>query len=109
MKASGKRLAISCAALPSRRAIFQALGRVKDPDLVCSSLGANNPIPLGPPTVVSSAGTIERLNVRISISEDHPVDVFEFRGFAFIITPEAAFESMRFVDRGGECISKSLT
>jgi sensor c-di-GMP phosphodiesterase-like protein len=70
---------------------IQGLGRVSNSQIVCSSFGSR-PIPLGPPTLVNSAGTLERLNVRLPIADDHPVDVFQIREFAFIITPELAID-----------------
>lgn len=64
----------------------QAVGRIVGNNLVCTSLGSTDPIPVGPPTLVTEHGATERLYVQLPLA-NHAVDVFSMDGIAFIIDP----------------------
>ena len=66
---------------------IQAVGRIVGDDLVCTSLGIKGAIPLGPPTLVTASGAVERLGVRLPIAGDQPLDVFAMDGYAFLLDP----------------------
>jgi sensor c-di-GMP phosphodiesterase-like protein len=66
---------------------LQAVGRIDGNDLVCNSLGVEKPIPLGPPTLITASGAVERLNIKLPIAGNQPLDVFSMDGFAFLLDP----------------------
>ena len=66
---------------------IQAVGRIEGDDLICTSLGTREPIPLGRPTLITASGAAERLNIRLPIAGNHPLDVFSMRGIAFLLDP----------------------
>ncbi len=66
---------------------IQAVGRIAGNDLICTSLNTKRPIPLGPPSLTTTAGAVERLGVKLPIAGDRPLDVFALHGFAFLLDP----------------------
>ncbi|MGB0066071.1 MAG: EAL domain-containing protein [Terracidiphilus sp.] len=66
---------------------IQAVGRIQGDSLICTSLESKQPIPLGPPTLITASGATERLNIKLAIAGDQPLDVFARDGFAFLLDP----------------------
>ena len=66
---------------------IQAVARISGDNLICTSLGTTQPIPVGPVSVVSEYGLAERGNVWIFPSQTYPLIVVSKRGFAYIIDP----------------------
>jgi sensor c-di-GMP phosphodiesterase-like protein len=64
----------------------QAIGRVENNALVCSSLGIHQPpLPLGPPDVVTPRKAAIRVDVRLPFAPDASFLALETRGFGAII------------------------
>jgi sensor c-di-GMP phosphodiesterase-like protein len=73
---------------------LQAVGRTRDGQLICSSLGTSAPIPLGPVSYVSSTGAVFRTSVRIPLTGGQPVIVIEKNGLASIIDPALPIDTV---------------
>jgi sensor c-di-GMP phosphodiesterase-like protein len=72
---------------------IQAVARIQGDSLVCTSLGTVGPIPVGSATTTSDQGVVGRLNVKLPISGDQPIDVFSRDGFAFLIHPDLPLDT----------------
>jgi len=66
---------------------IQAVGRIEGESLICTSLGTTGPIPLGPATLTTDRGVAARLNVKIPMAGDQPMDIFSTDGYAFVVHP----------------------
>ena len=64
---------------------LQAIGRLANDSLVCSSLGAASPIPVGKATDITAYGAEERLNVHLSNTSSDPLLVVSRDGFAAVV------------------------
>jgi sensor c-di-GMP phosphodiesterase-like protein len=73
---------------------LQAVGRTRDGQLVCSSLGTRDPIPLGPVSYLSNTGAVLRTSVRIPLTGGQPVIAIEKGGFAAIIDPTLSIDTV---------------
>ncbi|HTX74624.1 MAG TPA: EAL domain-containing protein, partial [Terracidiphilus sp.] len=73
---------------------MQAVGRTENGQLVCSSLGAGQPMSLGPESYVLKSGLAIRVNVRLPVTGGHSVIVLEQGGFATIIDPTLPLDTM---------------
>lgn len=65
---------------------LQAVGRVSGDQLICSSLGAGPPIPLGPVSFFARAGTGIRTGVRLPFAGNQPLLVGQSGTFASLIS-----------------------
>ncbi len=65
---------------------IKAVGRLSGNEIVCTSLTSQDPISLGPPTLITANGAEERLNISLPVA-DHPVEIFSLRGVAFVLDP----------------------
>lgn len=70
----------------------QGLGRIGGNSLLCTSFGTTRPIPVGPPDLRTASGALERLGRRMPLADDHPLDIFETHGLAFLIDPGLALD-----------------
>lgn len=77
---------------------IQAVGRTRDGELICSSLGTEVPIALGPPSYVSRTGAVIRTDVRLPITGGHAVIVLEKDGFAAILDPTLTLDTITDTD-----------
>ena len=66
---------------------LQVVGRVSGDQLICSSLGAGQPMPLGPVSFFAKAGTGIRTGVRLPFAGNQPLLVGQSGSFASIISP----------------------
>jgi sensor c-di-GMP phosphodiesterase-like protein len=66
---------------------LQAVARIANDTLICTSLGTTQPIPVGPPSVVSEYGLEQRGNVWIFHGQTYPLIVVSKHGFAYIVDP----------------------
>jgi sensor c-di-GMP phosphodiesterase-like protein len=66
---------------------LQAVARIANNTLICTSLGTTQPIPVGPPSVISEYGLEQRGNVWIFPGQTYPLIVVSKRGFAYIVDP----------------------
>jgi sensor c-di-GMP phosphodiesterase-like protein len=73
---------------------LQAVGRIENGRLMCSSLGTIQPIALGPVSYYSSQGSAFRIGVRLPLTGGQPVIVVEWHGFASIIDPTLSIDTM---------------
>ncbi|HEX4007678.1 MAG TPA: EAL domain-containing protein [Acidobacteriaceae bacterium] len=73
---------------------LQAVGRTAQGQLICSSLGTDQSIDLGPPTYISRTGTLFRTNVRLPLTGGEPVIVLEREGFGVIVDPALPIDIM---------------
>lgn len=64
---------------------IQAIGRVVGSQLVCSSLGNSDLIPLGPIDYVGAAGAAVRSNVELPLAKGKNFAVIEWQGFAAVV------------------------
>ncbi len=64
---------------------IQAIGRLSDNQLTCTSLGTTEPIDIGPPNLTTENGSVERSNVWMFKAQDHPLLVTSKDGFAFVV------------------------
>jgi sensor c-di-GMP phosphodiesterase-like protein len=64
---------------------IQAIGRVSDNQLTCSSLRSSAPIDIGPANLITENGAEERFNVWIFKAQTHPLLVISENGLAFIV------------------------
>src|SRR5450631_3692452 len=64
---------------------IQAIGRVSDNQITCSSLDAAAPIEIGPANLITENGAEERFNVWIFKAQTHPLLVISEDGLAFIV------------------------
>ena len=82
---------------------IQAVGRVVGDHIACTSLGTTNPIPLGPPTLLTDHGAAMHVHITLPIT-DHPVDVYSQHGLAFILDPTLPLD----VPAGGPKVSIAI-
>ncbi|HSY04067.1 MAG TPA: EAL domain-containing protein [Acidobacteriaceae bacterium] len=73
---------------------LQAVGRTRDGQLICSSLGTKDPIPLGPVSYTSATGAVFRTSVRIPLTGGQPVIAIEKGGLASIIDPTLSIDTV---------------
>ena len=73
---------------------LQAVGRTRDGQLVCSSLGTEQPVSLGPVSYISATGAAIRYNVRLPLTGGQPVFVLEKGGYATIVDPALPIDVM---------------
>ena len=66
---------------------LQAVGRVSQNQLVCSSLGVNQLLSLGPADFVQNTGSAVRTAVRLPLAGGKPLLVVERGGFAAFVSP----------------------
>ena len=66
---------------------LQAVGRIEGNSLICTSLGTTEPIPVGPASLISAAGSEDRLNVRLPLTNNQPVAIVSKQGIALVISP----------------------
>jgi sensor c-di-GMP phosphodiesterase-like protein len=74
-------------------AYLQAVGRIAGNNLICTSLGTKEPIPVGPPSLISAAGSEDRLNVRLPLTNNQPVAIVSKHGIALIISPDLLLDT----------------
>jgi sensor c-di-GMP phosphodiesterase-like protein len=74
-------------------AYLQAVGRISGNNLICTSLGTTQPIAVGPPTLISAAGSEDRLNVRLPITNNQPVAIISKHGIALVIAPNLPLDT----------------
>lgn len=72
---------------------IQAVGRISGDTLVCTSLGTDAQIPVGPPELVTSHGVTERNNIRIPIAPSYPLSVWSMDGVAIVMDPSLATDT----------------
>jgi sensor c-di-GMP phosphodiesterase-like protein len=72
---------------------IQAVGRVAGDSLICTSLGTKQPIPIGPPQLISATGVTERNNIHLSIAGPHPLSVMSKDGIAVLIAPSLVLDT----------------
>ncbi len=72
----------------------QAVGRTANGKLLCSSLGTDKPMPLGPVSYVSKTGESIRTGVRLPFTGEQSVIVLEEGGFAAIIDPTLTLDAV---------------
>jgi sensor c-di-GMP phosphodiesterase-like protein len=65
----------------------QAVGRVSDNTLTCTSVDFGHPIPLGLPSLTTDRGVVEWLDLHLVPGETHPLHVLAKDGVAIIIDP----------------------
>jgi sensor c-di-GMP phosphodiesterase-like protein len=70
---------------------LEAVGRVANNALTCTSLGTTEPIPVGPVLYVGNRGGQVRTNVRLPIGGGQSVVVLSKDGFATLIQPMLPF------------------
>lgn len=63
----------------------QAIGRIVDNQITCTSLGTTQPVAIGPADIVTDEGAEERFNVWIFNAQTHPLLVISKDGFAFVV------------------------
>ncbi|MGC2621027.1 MAG: EAL domain-containing protein [Acidobacteriaceae bacterium] len=66
---------------------LQAVGRTAKGQLICSSLGVDHPISLGPIAFVTPGGAGIRYNARLPLTGGQPLFVFEKQGVASLVDP----------------------
>jgi sensor c-di-GMP phosphodiesterase-like protein len=71
---------------------LQAVGRVSGNQLICSTLGNNRPLDLGPVSFSFKGGTTMRTNVRLPLAGGQPLMVAERHGFASFIGPSVPID-----------------
>lgn len=64
---------------------IQAIGRISGNQITCSSLGAAQPIDIGPPDLTNESGAQERYHVWVFKAQTRPLLVIARDGFAFIV------------------------
>ena len=69
---------------------IQAMGRIEGNSLTCTSLSTQSPIDVGPPTLTTANGAVERTNVWIFKSQTDPLLVVSKGGFAFLLDTSLA-------------------
>jgi len=72
---------------------IQAVGRISGDSIICTSLDTKEPIPLGPPTLVTENGVTERTNIHLSIARSHPLSVLSKNGVAVFIDPSLVVDT----------------
>jgi sensor c-di-GMP phosphodiesterase-like protein len=72
---------------------IQAVGRISGNALVCTSLDTKQPIPVGPPELITENGATERNNILLSIAGPHPLSVVSKNGIAILIDPELVVDT----------------
>lgn len=72
---------------------IQAVGRISGDTLLCSSLGTTKPIALGPPTLYTDKGATDRLNLRLPIAGNHPLEVVARGNFAVLVDPRLVMDT----------------
>jgi sensor c-di-GMP phosphodiesterase-like protein len=73
---------------------LQAVGRTGNGQLLCSSLGVDHQIPLGPASYVSPFGAIVRYNAQPPLTGGQAIFVFEKEGYAAVIEPALPIDVM---------------
>jgi len=71
---------------------MKAVGRVNHDTLLCTSQGANNPIALGDPDLVTDQGVSEYFNRNLAGQPPYPLNVFAVGGFAMIVDPSVVID-----------------
>ncbi len=66
---------------------IQAVARISGDSLTCTSLGTTQPIPIGPPTLVTEYGVTERFNVLLPMARSYPLTVISKDGIAVLLDP----------------------
>ncbi|QEE26828.1 EAL domain-containing protein [Terriglobus albidus] len=66
----------------------QAIGRIANNIIICSSLDNNEPIYLGKPDLVTENGVGEYFHVLLTRNKQHPLNVFAKDGVAVITDPD---------------------
>jgi sensor c-di-GMP phosphodiesterase-like protein len=74
-------------------AYLQAVGRIAGDNLICTSLGTTEPIPVGPPSLISAAGAEDRLIVRLPLTNNQPVAIISKHGIALVIAPDLLLDT----------------
>jgi sensor c-di-GMP phosphodiesterase-like protein len=71
----------------------QAVGRINGDNLICTSLGTQQPIPVGPQDAVSALGLVDRLNRRLSGVSSDKLDIFSEGHYAVIVDQALLFDT----------------
>ncbi len=72
---------------------LQAIGRISGNNLLCSSLGTTEPIPLGPPTLVTESGSQNRLYARLPLTGGSPITLVTKGSFAFLLNADLPLDT----------------
>ncbi|WP_263410841.1 EAL domain-containing protein [Terriglobus tenax] len=66
----------------------QAIGRINNNTIACSSVTGQTSVPLHDPNFVAENGLAQYLNVRITVGQWRPLNIFALNGLAVITDPE---------------------